>query len=86
MTFQATQSNAVSEARFLRGHEDRFLAVVSQGIWSSLSIWDIGEEAMGPAVKVVDWAPKGASLTSLVVNTDPVSPATLALSVASPQR
>lgn len=86
MTFQATQSNAVSEVRFLRGHDDRFLAVVSQGIWSSLGIWDVGEEAMGPTVKVVHWAPKGAALTSLAVNTDPESPATLALSVASPHR
>ena len=52
----------------------------------SLNIWDIGEDTMGVAVKVVSWAPKGASLNGLVVNTDPNSPATLAISAAIPQR
>lgn len=86
LTFQATQSNVVSEVRFLRGHEDRLVVVVAQGIWSSLSIWDIGEEVLEVAVKVVDWSPKGASLNGLVTNADPDSPATLAISVARPQR
>lgn len=86
MTFQATQSNAVAEVRFLRGFEDRYVAVVSQGIWSSLTIWDIGEEAKGPVIKLVEWAPRGASLAGLVVNTDPESPAMLAISVTLPRR
>ncbi|ETW83396.1 hypothetical protein HETIRDRAFT_474524, partial [Heterobasidion irregulare TC 32-1] len=81
-TFQTPQSNAISDVSFIPGHGDRCLAVVTQGIWAAVSIWDIGEEALGPARRISEWTPpKGATVHAFVVNLEPDAEATIAVSV-----
>ncbi|THH15569.1 hypothetical protein EW146_g4927 [Bondarzewia mesenterica] len=81
-TFQVTQSTAISEVQFLPGHDDRYLVIVTEGIWSTISVWNIGENGFGPAYRVAEWSPsRGSVLNGCTINSDPDSDATIAVSV-----
>ncbi|OBZ74688.1 hypothetical protein A0H81_05636 [Grifola frondosa] len=85
--FQASSGTGVSDVQFLPGHDNRWLATVSKGIWSMISCWDIGsssdQSANVPARKVADWCPKGAIFSGFVVNSDPNSDGNVATSVTT---
>ncbi|KAA1477182.1 hypothetical protein DENSPDRAFT_875101 [Dentipellis sp. KUC8613] len=80
-TFEATRSYAVGQIQFIPGHDERYLAVVTHGIWSAINIWDIGPTSTGPARRVVEWSPQGATLSGLVVNSEPDCDGTLAVTL-----
>jgi hypothetical protein len=75
--FDATSTTSVSDLRFLPGHDGRWLLTVSKGIWSLITVWDIGDGLR----KLSEWGPKGALFSGFALNTDSHSTATLAVSV-----
>ncbi|KAF5376655.1 hypothetical protein D9615_007816 [Tricholomella constricta] len=74
----ATSSTSVSDVRFIPGHSGDWILTVSKGIWDMFSIWDVSSSE---ARKACEWSPRGATFNGLAFNTDPVSEATLAISV-----
>ena len=73
-------SAAISDVRFIRGNGNRWLVTVSKSVWSVLVLWDVGYAQNGiSARKCAEWSPKGGIITSLCLNNDPASEATLAI-------
>ena len=75
--FDATSATPLTDLRFLPGRDGKWLLTVSKGIWSVMSLWDIGDGLR----RIVDWSPKDGQLHGFAVNTDPDSPATLVVSI-----
>jgi len=75
--FDATSSTPVSDLRFVPGHDGKWLLTVSRGIWSVITLWDIGDGLR----KMLEWSPREALFDGFALNTDPDSEATLAVSI-----
>jgi hypothetical protein len=75
--FDATSTTPVSDLRFVPGHDGKWLLTVSKGIWSVITVWDIGDGLR----KMLEWSPKGAFFNGFALNTDSESDGTLAVSV-----
>ncbi|KZT19092.1 hypothetical protein NEOLEDRAFT_1078582 [Neolentinus lepideus HHB14362 ss-1] len=84
-TFHANPENPIMNLRFLPGLDGRWIVTVSQGIWSVLAFWHFNPDDPGKAVKMAEWTRKGAFFDALVVNQDPESEATVAVSVSLSQ-
>lgn len=80
ITFDSAASTFVSDIRFVPGHDGKWILVVSRGIWSVLSLWNVEES--GSVEMICQWGPRGNLFIGLAVNTDPHSEATLAVSIA----
>lgn len=68
-------STAVTDLRFIPGHE-KLLLTVSKSVWSAITIWDIIS-----ARKRLQWSPRGAVFSGFCLNKDPKSEATIAVSI-----
>jgi hypothetical protein len=73
----ATSSTSVSDIRFVPGHGGQWILTLSKGVWGVITIWDISAEPQ----KCCEWSPRGAIFNGFTLNSDPSSPATLAVSV-----
>lgn len=73
--FNASLSTCIEDIKFLPGKN--WLLVVSKGIWSGITAWDLDA---GASV-IAEWSPKRAIFNCFAVNTDPDSEATLAVSI-----
>ncbi|KAK0237325.1 hypothetical protein EDD85DRAFT_770504 [Armillaria nabsnona] len=67
----------VSEIKFVPGRQHKWVLIVSKGIWSVLTIWDVTRQR-----KRSEWSPKGAIFTGVKLNTDPESEASVAVSLS----
>ncbi|KAJ7114531.1 hypothetical protein C8R43DRAFT_1156511, partial [Mycena crocata] len=75
--FDATNDTPVSDLRFVHGHGGTWLLAVSKGIWSVLALWELGDLPR----KRCEWSRRDCLLQSFVLNGDPQSAATLAVSL-----
>jgi hypothetical protein len=72
--FDASPSTCIEDVKFLPGRN--WLLVVSKGIWSGITAWDLDSGAC-----VAEWSPKRAIFICFAVNTESDSEATLAVSI-----
>jgi hypothetical protein len=73
--FAANPSTYIEAVKFLPGKN--WLLVVSKGIWSGITAWDLD----AGITRMAEWTPKGAIFNGFAVNADPDSKATLAVSI-----
>ncbi|KAJ8453428.1 hypothetical protein ONZ45_g19722 [Pleurotus djamor] len=93
--FTTSSSTEITYVRFLPGRKERYILVVSKGIWSTLSLWEIegphlsstsgastpGEGARTLPRERASWSLKGGLFSRFVVNEDVTSEAVVAVSV-----
>lgn len=91
-TFAASAGLAIADVRFLPGRGGQWLATVSKGIWSTFTLWKLGDgcnkerEAGGEwraPKKVAQWSSRGAIFRGFAVNEDPEGDALVAISVTN---
>ncbi|EAU83733.2 hypothetical protein CC1G_05637 [Coprinopsis cinerea okayama7 len=79
VNLEGHSGSAVSEVHFLPMKD--MLLTVSKSVWVVMTVWQIGAVGNPDPVKLCEWSPRGALFQGLAVNSDPTSPATLAVSV-----
>ncbi len=65
----------VSKIKFFPGHKHKFLLTVPKGFSSALTIWDITRRE-----KCSEWIPGVEEFTGVIINEDPESKASVAVS------
>ncbi|KAK0200659.1 hypothetical protein DFS33DRAFT_1265690 [Desarmillaria ectypa] len=65
----------VSKIKFIPGRQHKWLLTICKVIWSVLTIWDIAH-----AHKCSEWSPKGEQLHRVMLNVDPESEVSMAVS------
>jgi hypothetical protein len=55
-TLQTAAGNNISDVMFMPLVSGDWLLIVTKGIWSVISVWDLSKS---PPSKVYDWSPKG---------------------------
>ncbi|TFK48206.1 hypothetical protein OE88DRAFT_556689 [Heliocybe sulcata] len=84
--FEANPGNPIMNLRFLPRSDGKWIVTVSQGIWSVLAFWHMNADEPGSIIKVAEWTRKGTFFHAFVVNQDPDSEATVAVSVSLSQQ
>lgn len=83
VTFKAAPVNALVDVKFLVREGNQWLIVLSEGIWPVIECWDLatGEDGR-QARRVGEWPCSGGLISNVVVNSDPLSLASLAFSIS----
>lgn len=78
--FKAAPVNALVDIKFLLRNGNQWLLTLSEGIWPVIECWDLTIDGGQPR-RVGEWPCGGGRISNIVVDSDPMSLASLAISV-----